>query len=72
MIAWSTCPAVKQIHGKISGAWIFKNTRVPLSLLFANSGGGTIEEFLDWFEGVEDWQVRAVLKHLESSLLKDL
>ncbi len=28
--------------------------------------------FLDWFEGVEDWQVRAVLTHLESGLLKDL
>ena len=44
-----------------------------MSHLFANlEAGATIEEFLDWFEGVEDWQVRAVLTHLESNLLKDL
>ena len=73
MIDWSTCPAVEQVPGKVSGAWIFTNTRVPLSHLFANlEAGATIEEFLDWFEGVEDWQVRAVLTHLESSLLQDL
>ena len=73
MIDWSTCPAVEQTPGKVSGAWVFTNTRVPLSHLFANlEAGATIEEFLDWFEGVEDWQVRAVLKHLESSLIEDL
>ncbi len=73
MIDWSTCPALEQIPGKVSGAWLFTNTRVPVSHLFANlEAGATIEEFLDWFEGVEDWQVRAVLAHLESSLLEDL
>ncbi len=73
MIDWSTCEAVEQIAGKVSGAWLFTNTRVPVSSLFANlEAGATIEEYLEWFEGVEDWQVRAVLAHVESSLLKDL
>ncbi len=73
MFTWEDCPAVEQVPGKVSGAWVFANTRVPLSHLFANlEAGATIEEFLDWFEGVEDWQVRAVLKHLEASLLQDL
>ena len=36
MIDWSTCPAVEQVPGKVSGAWVFTNTRVPLSYLFAN------------------------------------
>ena len=73
MFTWEDCAAVEQVPGKVSGAWVFANTRVPLSHLFANlEAGATIEEVLDWFEGVEDWQVRAVLKHLESNLLQDL
>jgi len=32
--------------------------------LFANlADGATVEEFLDWFPGVEAWQVKAVLEH---------
>ena len=72
MTDWSKCPAVEQVPGKVSGAWIFTNTRVPLSHLFANLEAGATIEFLDWFEGVEEWQVRAVLTHLELSLLQDL
>ena len=73
MFSWEDCPAVEQVPSKVSGAWVFANTRVPLSHLVANlEAGAAIEEFLDWFEGVEDGQVRAVLKHLESNLLQDL
>lgn len=64
MFTWENYPAVEQVPGRVSGAWVFTNTRVPLSHPFANlETGATIEEFLDWFERVEDWQVRAVLKH---------
>ena len=72
MIDWSTCPAVEQVPGEVSGAWVFTNTRGPLSCSPTWEAGATIKEFLDWFEGVEDWQVGAVLTHLESSMLKDL
>ena len=65
-------PPPQRQHGKQRVSQ-FSDTRVPLSHLFANlEAGATIEEFLDWFEGVEDWQVRAVLKHLEANLLQDL
>ena len=44
MIDWSTCQAVEQVPGKVSGAWVFTNTRVPLAHLFANlEAGATIE-----------------------------
>jgi uncharacterized protein (DUF433 family) len=69
MIEWSQCPAVEQIPGKVSGAWLFKGTRVPVKALFENlEGGATVQEFLAWFPGVEHAQVDAVLEHAQRSL----
>ena len=70
MTDWSTCPAVERRPGKISGAWAFVGTRVPVFALFENLGSGaTVEQFLDWFPEVEEWKVRAVLEH-EAKALK--
>jgi uncharacterized protein (DUF433 family) len=64
MTDWESCPAVESVPGKVSGASIFTGTRVPVAALFENlASGATVEEFLDWFPGVEKWQVRAVLEH---------
>jgi uncharacterized protein (DUF433 family) len=70
MLDWSTCPAVERVPGKVSGAWLFKDTRVPVRALLENiEGGATIDEFLEWFEGVRRDQVDAVLRHLQASLV---
>jgi uncharacterized protein (DUF433 family) len=69
MIAWLECTAVERIPGKVSGSWLFKNTRVPVKALFENvEGGATVQEFLEWFPGVTDEQVEAVLEYAQSSL----
>ena len=69
MTDWSNCPAVESVPGRLSGAWVFTKTRVPVSALFGNlASGATIEEFLDWFEGVEEWQVKAALEHVVENL----
>lgn len=69
MTDWSTCPAVESVPGRLSGAWVFTRTRVPVSALFENlASGATVEEFLDWFYGVEEWQVKAVLEHVAKNL----
>ena len=61
---WEPCPAVERKPGKISGAWAFTGTRVPLYALFENlAEGATIDEFVEWFPGVDKQQVRAVLEH---------
>ena len=70
MTNWETCPAVERRPGKLSGAWVFAGTRVPISALFENLGSGaTVEQFLEWFPGVEEWKVKAVLQH-EAKALK--
>ena len=69
MTDWGKCPAVESVPARLSGAWVFSGTRVPVSALFENlESGATIEQFLDWFEGVEEWKVRAVLEHTAKSL----
>ena len=73
MTDWNNCPAVEPKPGKISGAWAFTGTRVPVYVLFENlAGGATIDEFVEWFPGVEKSQVRRVLEHEAGALRKAL
>ncbi|MGH8019839.1 MAG: DUF433 domain-containing protein [Opitutaceae bacterium] len=69
MLDWSQCQAVERVPGKVSGTWLFKETRVPVKALFENlEGGATVAEFLEWFPGVTREQVEAVLEHAQRSL----
>ena len=69
MIDWTQCPAIERIPGKVSVAWLFKDTRVPVKALFENiEGGATVHEFLEWFPGVQRAQVDAVLEYAQRSL----
>jgi uncharacterized protein (DUF433 family) len=69
MLDWSQCPAVERQPDKVSGAWLFKGTRVPVKALFENiEAGARIDDFLEWFPGVSRDQVEAVLQHAELSL----
>jgi uncharacterized protein (DUF433 family) len=69
MLDWSQCPVVERRPEKVSGAWVFKGTRVPVKALFENlEGGATIDAFLEWFPGVGRDQAEAVLAHAERSL----
>jgi uncharacterized protein (DUF433 family) len=69
MLDWTQCAVVERVPGKVSGAWVFKSTRVPVRALFENlEDGATVSEFLTWFPGVTRAQVEAVLEHAERSL----
>jgi uncharacterized protein (DUF433 family) len=69
MLDWSTCPVVERDPERVSGAWVFRGTRIPVSALFENlEDGGRIDQFVEWFPGVTIEQVRAVLDHAAKSL----
>jgi uncharacterized protein (DUF433 family) len=71
MLEWSHCPAVERGAGKVSGAWVFKGTRVPVRALFENlEDGVTVDDFLEWFPGVAREQIEAVLAHAGQCLAK--
>lgn len=69
MVDWSTCVHVERSPARVSGAWVFRGTRVPVAALFDNlATGARVDEFLEWFPGIRREQVEAVLAHAAKSL----
>lgn len=69
MLDWSTCSAVERDSEKVSGAWVFKGTRIPVTALFENlEDGASVNDFIEWFPGVKKEQVDAVLEFAAQSL----
>ena len=65
---WSRCPAVESVPSKVSGAWVFKNTRMPVSVVFENlEAGASIDDIAEWFD-VSPEQVKEVLDFAARSL----
>ena len=70
MIDWSSCPAVERDPARMSSAWVFKGTRVPIAALFENlEDDASVHQFLEWFPGVTLDQARSVLEHAARSSL---
>ena len=69
MIDWSACTAVERDPNRVSGSWVFRGTRVPVTALFENlEDGAQVTDFVQWFPGVTLEQARAVLEHAARSL----
>lgn len=67
---WSQCPAVESIRGKVSGAWVFRGTRMPVQTVFENlEAGMSAAEITEVFDVTLD-EVRAVLHFASESLAK--
>ncbi len=66
---WSQCSAVESVPGKVSGAWVFRGTRMPVAAVFENLEDGlTVGEIVEMFDGLTHEQVRAVLEFTAQSL----
>ncbi|MDQ2946652.1 MAG: DUF433 domain-containing protein [Acidobacteriota bacterium] len=66
---WSQCPAVESVPGKVSGAWVFRGTRMPVAAVFENLEDGiTIDELIELYDGLTRDQVKAVLDFAAHSL----
>ena len=73
MLTWGDCPVVERIPGKVSGAWVIKNTRLPLWAIFENLQSMRLSEVTtEVFEGVTEEQIHQVLHHLSEMLREDL
>ena len=65
---WSQCPLVESIPGKVSGAWVFRGTRMPVATVFENlEAGASIENIMEWFDLTRE-QVTTVLDFAARSL----
>jgi uncharacterized protein (DUF433 family) len=65
---WLKCTAVESIPGKVSGAWVFRNSRTPVKLVFENlEDGMTIDEIIEQYPVSRD-EITAVLDFVANSL----
>lgn len=65
---WSQCPAVESVPGRLNGAWVFRDTRMPVSAVFENlEAGATIEEIIEQFDITRE-QINSVLEFAARSL----
>jgi uncharacterized protein (DUF433 family) len=66
---WSQCEAVESVPGKMSGAWVLKDTRFPVQTIFANlEAGASIDDIMEWYDGLDRDQVKAVIEFAIRSL----
>jgi uncharacterized protein (DUF433 family) len=67
-LGWAGCAAVERDPQRVSGAWVFRGTRIPVEALFENlEDGVSLAEFVDLFPGVTQEQARSVLEHAARS-----
>ena len=64
---WSQCPAVESIPGKVSGAWVFRDTRLPVATVIENLEDLSVEEVMEQFDVTRE-QITAVLDFVAQSL----
>jgi uncharacterized protein (DUF433 family) len=65
---WSQCSAVERVPGKLSGAWVFRDTRMPVSIVFENlESGASVDEIAEWFH-ITSEQIQAVIEFAARSL----
>lgn len=57
MLECSSCSEVERDSQKVSGAWVFKGSRVPVRALFKLEDGAT-DELLECFPGVTKEQIQ--------------
>ena len=69
MDIWEEYKSIERIPDKVSGAWLFRGTRMPVTTLFSIlKSGNSLADFHEWYPGVEEQLVFDLLEHIESSL----
>lgn len=69
VLDWSQCAAVERVPGKVSSAWVLRGTRMPVATIFENlEAGASLDDVLNWYEGLDRKQVQAVIEFAARSL----
>ena len=72
VLDWSQCDAVESVPGIVSGAWVLRGTRMPVSAIFENiAAGASIDDLMEWFDGLDREQVKAVIEFAARSREKE-
>ncbi|HLQ91893.1 MAG TPA: DUF433 domain-containing protein [Xanthobacteraceae bacterium] len=65
---WSRCSAVESVPGRLGGAWVFRDTRMPVSAVFENlEAGASVDDIIEQFDITRE-QINVVLEFAARSL----
>ena len=64
---WSQCSAVESVPGRVSGAWVFRDTRLPVATVIENLEDLGVDEVMEQFDVTRE-QIEAVLEFVAQSL----
>jgi uncharacterized protein (DUF433 family) len=65
---WSQCRVVESVPDRRSGAWVFRDTRMPVATVFENLElGTTLDEIVEQYDVTRE-QIQAVLEFAARSL----
>lgn len=67
MLDWSQCAAVESVPGRVSGAWVFRDTRLPVATVIENLEDLSVDEVVEQFD-VSREQIESVLQFVAKSL----
>ena len=62
---------MESVPGKVSGAWVLKGTRMPVSAIFENlEAGASLDNIMEWYDGLNREQVKTVIEFAGRSVGK--
>ncbi len=65
---WSQCPAVESVADRRSGAWVFRDSRMPVATVFESLElGSSMDEIVEQYDVTKE-QIQAVLEFAARSL----
>ena len=67
VLDWSQCAAVESVPGRVGGAWVFRDTRLPVATVIENLEELSVEEVMEQFDVTRE-QITAVLDFVAQSL----
>jgi uncharacterized protein (DUF433 family) len=69
MVDWSQYPAVESDPEGVHGAWVLRDTRLPISIVFeCLAKGASIDDIVEWYGGVTREQIEQVTSFVADSL----
>jgi uncharacterized protein (DUF433 family) len=63
---WAQCPVLESVPDKVSGAWVFRGTRMPVSAIIRNLTL-PMDQLLENYPSVTREHIETVLEFLASS-----
>ena len=67
IINWAACPVLESVPGKMGGAWVFRGTRVPYTIVLDNISDMSVSEIANSYPTLRRDQIVSFLDFVAQS-----